>query len=454
MPERALEAICIHRLSDAEPVRFAAAELRRYLKRMTGRPAGVLARRAYKPEIPGLWLGTADAFPGAAPRSIAAREHPFDDAVYVRATPGHVVLAGCNARSVVFAAYRYLEELGCRWLRPGRDGERIPRVPKALSQTFALDEVPTSRHRCICIEGSCSEQHVRAMIDYAAKRGFNSYFFQFFVPHQFFNRWYRFEQPRGGKAAKFTLADTARMRDRLKADLRRRGMIIHSVGHGWTAEALGLEANEWAATKKAVQKRYRPLLAKVNGRRTLWRDMPIVTQLCLSNPRARTLMAKAVADYAVTHQDEEVVHFWLGDAANNYCECEECAQARPTDFYVMMLNELDELLATRRLPTRIVFLAYFNSLWAPRRAKIKNPDRFILMFAPMSRSYDVSLRRAKADRERPGRYLQNKTQFPASPAANLELLAGWRRSFAGDVVDFDYHLWSPVFSDPSHMGVA
>ena len=35
-------------------------------------------------------------------------------------------LSGSNPRSVLFAVYQYLEVLGIRWVRHGKDGEYIP----------------------------------------------------------------------------------------------------------------------------------------------------------------------------------------------------------------------------------------------------------------------------------------------------------------------------------------
>ena len=81
------------------------------------------------------------------------------------------------------------------------------------------------------------------------------------------------------------------------------------------------------------------------------------------------------------------MHFWLADGSNNHCECELCRDTRPSDFYVQMLNELDEMLTARGLKTRIVFLIYVDLLWPPEQEKIANPDRFILMFAPITRTY-------------------------------------------------------------------
>ena len=48
-----------------------------------------------------------------------------DDRVIIDVTEGRGYISGSNERSVLFAVYKYLEHLGCRWYRPGIDGEFI-----------------------------------------------------------------------------------------------------------------------------------------------------------------------------------------------------------------------------------------------------------------------------------------------------------------------------------------
>jgi hypothetical protein len=60
---------------------------------------------------------------------------------------------------------------------------------------------------------------------------------------------------------------------------------------------------------------------------------------------------------------------------------------RPADYYVILLNELDEALGHVGYPGKVVFLAYADLLWPPEVEQIHNPERFILMFAPITRSY-------------------------------------------------------------------
>jgi len=453
------DGLTVYRLGAEEPVRFAAAELARYLRKMTGGAVRTRAARAYDAAAPGVWVGAAGAFGAPITRDVAklvgcGLPHQFDDAILVRAAGGHAIVTGINARSVVFAAYRYLEELGCRWLRPGRDGERVPTRKSPLARRVRVAEAPTYRHRCICIEGSCSEAHVRDMIDYAAKRGFNAYFFQFRDSYTFLNRWYSEERTRGKNTRPLSQKEALRICDRAKADCHKRGMIIHRVGHGWTCDPFGIVANEWAPTGQKVPAKTRKLFAQVKGKRELWGGIPLNTQLCYSNPHVREAMAQAVADYCAEHRDEEIVHFWLADGANNFCECAKCRGTRPSDFYVQILNRMDELLTERGLPTRIVFLAYVNLLWGPQRRRLRNPERFILMFAPITRTYSTALMEDRSRSEKVGPYVCNKVEFPRSPRANLELLDGWRKHFDADCVDFDYHLWRDHWNDPGQTALA
>ena len=53
----------------------------------------------------------------------------------------------------------------------------------------------------------------------------------------------------------------------------------------------------------------------------------------------------------------------------------------------MLLNQLDKKLTENNIDVKIVFLIYVDLMWAPEHIKFENPDRFILMFAPITRTY-------------------------------------------------------------------
>ena len=97
-------------------------------------------------------------------------------------------------------------------------------------------------------------------------------------------------------------------------------------------------------------------------------------------------MADAVVEYAKNHQNVDFLHVWLADGTRNHCECEECVKMRPSDWYMMIMNEIDEELAKKNLKTRIVFIAYVDTLWGPEKVTIKNPERLSLLYAPVTRS--------------------------------------------------------------------
>ncbi len=86
-----------------------------------------------------------------------------------------------------------------------------------------------------------------------------------------------------------------------------------------------------------------------------------------------------------------MLHVWLSDGWNNRCECDGCAVKRPSDWYVDLLNELDEQLDAAGIDTKIVFLAYADLLWAPEKSRLRNAERFILMFAPLTRTWRTTL---------------------------------------------------------------
>lgn len=441
-----MEPITVYRLGSAEPIRLAAHELKRCLVQVVDQPVVVRTARKYSALLPGLWVGQFVDFNLTPQRGADPRR---DDEIAVRVGPSGGYIAGSNPRSVLLAVYRYLTELGCRWVRPGKTGEYLPRVEPGAK--VEVRERASYRHRGICIEGAVSWEHVRDLVDWLPKVGFNAYFIQFREAQTFFQRWYEHESNPLMPAEEFSTERARQLTTQVRAEVKRRGLDLHLVGHGWTCEPFGIPGPGWYPHKGPVPARAVQYLAEVNGKRELWGQIALNTNLCYGNPETRTVVTDAIVEYAAANRDVDVVHFWLADGTNNQCECPRCRPHRPSDLYVRMLNELDEKLTAAGLDTRVVFLAYVDLLWPPQRERLRNRERFILMFAPITRSYSTAFTEAKASTARLPPFKLNKLKFPADPAANLAFLKAWQDQFPGEGFDFDYHLMWDHYRDPAQV---
>lgn len=440
----------IYTLHEDKPTRFAAQELARYLQMMGhARPQIQPADRYDPSERRGLYLGQLSDLGIEAQIDLPR----FDDRIYVQVTPPlQGVLAGTNARSVLLAVYRFLEEAGCRWIRPGHDGEYVPQHD--LQQlSVQLDETASYRYRGMCIEGAVSYENMAESIDWAPKVGFNSYFLEFIVPYTFFDRWYRHLNNKYEEPEELTVERVIQFKQRLEGEIKKRGLLYHAVGHGWTCEPLGIQGLGWDPKEYEISDEIRPYLAEVNGMRDIWHGIPLNTQLCFSNAEAR----KAVVDYAVHYVQEndciDVLHVWLADSSNNHCECSDCRDTLPADFYVRLLNEMDAAFAQHDIDIKIAFIAYLDLLWPPQREQFDNPDRFVLLFAPISRTYSRSY-----DLDTSGvtlaPYERNKLSFPSDIAENLAYLERWQDRFAGDAFTYEYYFMWDHYFDPAYYTAA
>jgi len=440
----------VYLLNTGAGARFAAPELGRYLRRMTGEAPEIETKTAYEESVPGIWLGLLTDF-GGVPSSGA--DPQLDDEIWIDAAADGGVIAGSNPRSILLAVYRYLTELGCRWVRPGPGGELVPEVGVPLPPV-QVRETASYRHRGVCIEGAVSWDHVRDMVDWLPKLGFNAYYIQFREGYSFFQRWYEHEHNPLIPAEPLDLEKARALTARLREEIKKRDLILHLVGHGWTCEPFGIPGTGWSQHEGPLPEKTVAHLAEINGKRQLFHGIALNTNLCYGNPETRGIVTDAVVEYAQENRDVDIIHFWLADGSNNQCECSLCRDHRPADLYVRMLNELDGKLTSAGLATRIVFLAYVDLLWPPESERIRDPDRFILMFAPITRSYSTSFTAAGvAEGELPP-YVRNRLEFPRDPQANLAFLAGWQKQFEGDSFDFDYHFMWDHHKDPAQYAMA
>ena len=140
------------------------------------------------------------------------------------------------------------------------------------------------------------------------------------------------------------------------------------------------------------------------------------------------------------------MHFWLADAFNNICECENCEKESLSDQYVTILNRIDEKLSENDLNTHIVFLLYQELLWPPIREKLRNPNRFTLMFAPISRTFEKSYPEDTENKAIP-EFKKNHISLPVNIEENLGFLFAWQKKFNEDSFVYDYPLGRAHYGD-------
>ncbi|MBE6739321.1 MAG: DUF4838 domain-containing protein [Ruminococcaceae bacterium] len=438
-------------IGDNKTIDFAVKEIARLIKTMDS--LVVLDIRKYKNKDfsvkNALWIGLDESIKTSK-----------EDGIFINVKNGAGIISGTNERSVLMAAYRFMYELGCRFLYPGADGEKIPKRTLDYSLINAdVKETPDYNHRGICIEGGVSWEHVYNTIDWLPKVGMSAFFTQFFTPGTFFRMYYEkfYKDPNDRDFGnELSNDDIDAMVASLLDEVYKRGLIYHAVGHGWNCKPFGLDDSGWDIFEGEIDKDVQKLLALRDGKREFCGGKPKNTNLCYSNPYVQNRITDYITEYCANNPKVDYLHFWLADDAMNHCECEECVKKRPSDYYVDMLNLLDEKMTKAGVNTKIVFLIYVDLLFAPIKERIKNPDRFALMFAPINRWYrdsyaDIDLENLPELPE----YQRNKEFLRCGDAPNVAYLLEWRKIFDGkDAFNFDYHLMWKHHDDPGSVNIA
>ena len=392
--------------------------------------------------------GLEVAAPMPLPR---AQWDPFlDDWYCIHADPGSIRIQGSNSRAVLLGVYRLLHVLGCRFLMPGTTQEIVPVIsPEDLCAD--LTESAACRHRGVCIEGADSVENVLDFIDWLPKVGCNSFFVQHLEPEAFLKNWYDHKYNPLLSPEALTGEDYERMYRAIDEAIALRGLLHHRVGHGWTCKAIGFE--HVCAHLPAPTDEQRPLLAEVNGRREFWQGVPSNTNLCYSNATAADAFVRSVVEYAARHPEVDFLHVWLADEYNNICECDACRKTTLSDQYVELLNRIDAELTERGLRTRIVFLLYQELLWPPTTARLNHPERFTLMFAPISRTFEKSYADRGPIPAMPP-FRRNHITLPATVEENIASLEAWQKQCGVDAFVYDYPLGRAHYGDLGYCAIA
>ena len=442
--------LTINKLISSCVVDYAAEELKKYLRMMM--PEGGDVRISYDPFAKdGFRLGLMQDLG----LDVSDAEEPeLDDIIYIDCDERGGIIAGDNERSILLAVYEYLRQNGCRWIMPGVDGEFIP--IKDI-EPVKYRHAASCRYRGWCNEGTEYQDNMIEAIEFVPKVGMNVFMIEFYVPTSYYNRHYKrmfYEdlitpEP----VTNETLVQWKRV---CEVEIAKRGLQFHDIGHGWSADPFGIDSSvrqHDGDNERLVPDESRQYLALVNGERKLWHNTPNYTNFCMSNRTARKKVCEYAVNYAKNHSNVDYLHVWLGDGKNNHCECEECVKKTPSDWYMILMNELDEALTKEKLDTRIVFISYVDTVWAPLAERIKNQKRFSMLLAPITRSYLETLPKERVEYTvRP--YERNKNKLPGSLGESFAYFDEWKKFWCSGTLAYEYHFWLHQFRDPANLALA
>ncbi len=434
-----------------ETLDYAIAELTKYISRMSDHSVAV--ETMHTPTMPErspegvIRLGLLAEF-GLDTSEVA--DDVTDDVIDIDVANLTGYIAGSNIRSILLGVYRFLHSAGARWVRPGIDGEVIPKCDLTL-HSFKYHHAATYRFRGECIEGAVSYENVRDTIEWLPKVGGNMFFLEQIIPYNYISRWYDREYNPKMPSDKRTFEMVGEYTRRLELLTKKCGLQLHSLGHGFMLEPYGIHYKTWR-DEYDLSDYGRSHTALVNGERGLFHGSPNFTQLCFSNEDARRGMVDFLVDYIDKKPYIDFLHVWLADANNNHCECEECQKTTPSDFYVKILNELDEKLTARGHDNRIVFILYNDTVFPPEVEKIINQKRFILLTA-FSRSYSEPMSPKEYKGKLP-EFVRNKFNIPKDFGVNYAFLNKWREDFDGDAFIYEYYFYTDHYSDPGYTALS
>jgi hypothetical protein len=117
--------------------RRAADEVAAYLTRMTDSSVSVVAESSTSAPI-AVFVGRTQRASTMLPKDL----HEAPERVIIKSVPDGVIVCGGGDRGTLYAAYRFLERLGCRWLTHDPADEVVPKLTTMQFPTLDVDSTP------------------------------------------------------------------------------------------------------------------------------------------------------------------------------------------------------------------------------------------------------------------------------------------------------------------------
>ena len=380
---------------------FAALELQRCLRTMTGRADDFAIRNARTPEDRpqgGLFLASLTRQAPEQRRALARLLGVDAKRLDALGREGYCIrtvkeggrrsihVVGGSRVGTLYGAYDLLHRLGCRWFAPGEAHEVVPRIG-AIPDVEAT-ETPSFRTRGFHawedrgdpefllwmarnrLNYWCVQQSDHPLVwKLGIQMSCGGHTAQSFFLNPYHA--YPYDHPRF-KGDEKRPKDPYPPSDAFRGDADKDGKLSNFEAHP-----------EW--------------FALVGGKRVPGYRGEFGTNYCTSNPHATTEFMKNYVQALVDgrYKDAAVVRFWTLDGGK-WCQCAACkALGIPTDRNLLLVHRLDQEIKKARAagrihrPIIIRFLAYHDVLQPPTRPLPADFDyeTCCATFFPIVRSY-------------------------------------------------------------------
>lgn len=347
--EQASVSIIIPKTADII-VKFAAQDLARYLKQVTGESINADTADAqhhiYLGEIP----ATASAADARQLREEA--EKLQEDGFIVRSIGPDVVILGKGSRGNLYGSYAFLERQGVRWFFPGKQYEVVPHHDLDWNVRLDVSESPTFPKR-ILFYWPNNYSSVVDWIDFCAKVRLNRFAFHYTWPAL---DWYLLLQPK------------------LLPELRKRGMEIEVAGHflsTFMPRTLFTQHPDWFRMNEQGE--------RVND-----------FNLNPFNQEALDYLANGAIAYLQQMPEARLFHLWADDIEGGGWSHEPGREDyTPSDQALLVSNYLVKRLREKLPKADLAFLAYHDTVYPPY--VVKPEPGVIYFYAPRERCYAHAL---------------------------------------------------------------
>jgi hypothetical protein len=265
----------------APPTAFAARELQRYVKEMSGAELPIVTASSKRPAVALVSLK----------RDIQLTDDLREADRYRLNVDARILrIEGANPRAVLFGVYDILERLGCGWCVPGDDV--VPKRDTLELTPLHVDTRPAFQYRMMLDFPMLRVAQTIAIADWLAKNRMN---------------WVR-ECPNahGEPTAWYE------RRDRVIPELKKRGLRLIVGGHTmhtWVPETHFASHPEWFAYDGGARK---------------------PPTLCVSNPEMAAELIRNMQRFLDRCPEVDVIDLWHTDS-EVFCHCATCVRGVATE---------------------------------------------------------------------------------------------------------------------------